>query len=135
MTATRVRCGGCSLLLDDRPDADPVNRLPCPACGSRSRAVEVFTEDHAEVHERVGLKARKPGVRRPVLESVSGDDLTVATGTWVRLERTIDRAGGRYRERIVDPTTGQVIRDVDEPLSEHQDHGSAKFGAPREDRG
>jgi hypothetical protein len=99
-----------------------------------ARSVEIFVEERIEVHERVALKARRPGVSRPVLESVSGDDLTVSTGAWVHRERTIDRSGGRYRERIVDPWTGEVIRDVDEPLHDHRGHGSAKSGAPREER-
>lgn len=39
--------------------------------------------------------------------------------------REIDRAGNRYYERITDPH-GNVVREVDEPLSEHRGRGSAR---------
>ena len=41
------------------------------------------------------------------------------------MERTIDRRNDHYRERIVD-SEGNVVRDVDEPLSEHRGRGDAK---------
>jgi hypothetical protein len=39
--------------------------------------------------------------------------------------RVVDREGDRYTERIVD-AAGNVVRDVDEPLSNHRGHGTAK---------
>jgi hypothetical protein len=36
----------------------------------------------------------------------------------------------RYTERIVD-AAGNVVRDVDEPLSDHRGHGTAKRGGSR----
>jgi len=132
VTSDAVLCGKYGLSLDEPSNLAPVQRTPCPACGSAVRDISVFAEDYAEVRERVGLKVRKAGVRKPVLETVSGDDLTVATGRWVHRERTIDRAGDRYRERVVDPLTGDVIRDVDEPLSGHRGRGSAKSRVTRD---
>lgn len=41
-----------------------------------------------------------------------------------------DKDKDRYRELVVDPKTGTVLRDCLEPLSEHQGRGSAKFKAP-----
>lgn len=43
---------------------------------------------------------------------------------------TVDREADRYTERLVDGETGEVIHDVDEPLSEHRGHGSAKGQPP-----
>jgi hypothetical protein len=37
----------------------------------------------------------------------------------------IDRVGDRYRERVVDFHTGELLHDEDHPLSEHRGHGSA----------
>jgi hypothetical protein len=65
------------------------------------------------------LKARRRGQGKPFLEQKVGDDLHRKTGTWNRLERVIDREHDRYREHIVDPQSGAVLRDVDEPLSQH----------------
>lgn len=131
MTIGAVLCSKCGLSLDEPSDLAPVRRTSCPACGSLVRDISVFAEDHAEVHERVGLKVRKAGVRKPVLEGMSGEDLAVSTGRWVHKERTIDRAGDRYRERVVDQQTGEVLRDVDEPLSDHRERGSAKSRGTR----
>jgi hypothetical protein len=36
----------------------------------------------------------------------------------------IDRVGNRYRERVVDFLTGELLHDEDHPLSEHRGHGS-----------
>jgi hypothetical protein len=39
--------------------------------------------------------------------------------------RVVDRESDRYTERIVD-ATGNVVREIDEPLSQHRGHGAAK---------
>jgi hypothetical protein len=44
----------------------------------------------------------------------------------MKLRRIIDRRNNRYQELVVDPQTGETVREVDEPLSEHRGHGSAK---------
>ena len=51
-------------------------------------------------------------------------------GTYVRVERLIDKYNDIYREVVTDVGSGQVVHECHEPLSEHQDHGSAK---PRND--
>lgn len=48
------------------------------------------------------------------------------TGRPQQTHRTFDRFGDRYRERIVDAATGEVLLEKDEPLTEHVDRGSAK---------
>jgi hypothetical protein len=37
-----------------------------------------------------------------------------------------NRANDRYREVVTDPTTKEIIHHCEEPLSQHQNHGSAK---------
>ena len=81
--------------------------------------------DTVKMHGSVRVKARTPGERRPFVEGKYGDDLHRASGTWSRLWRTIDRRRNRYQERIVD-ADGAVVRDVDEPLTDHRGRGSAK---------
>jgi predicted nucleic acid-binding Zn-ribbon protein len=123
-----VKCGDCGAILADGPEQVGAS---CPACGSSRRAYYVGVGETVEVHERLSAKAKDPGrtgKQKVRTESVSGDDLHRATGRWNKLDRSIDRENDRYRERIVDPQTGAVIRSVDEPLSKHQGHGSAKKG-------
>jgi hypothetical protein len=38
----------------------------------------------------------------------------------VQVDRVVDRQNNRYGEKVVVVETGEVIRDVDEPLSEHR---------------
>lgn len=82
--------------------------------------------DSVTLREKVGLKHKRPAKSKPIYESVSGDDLHRTSGKWNRLEREIDRDDDRYRERIVDGETGEIIRQVDEPLTSHTGRGSAK---------
>jgi hypothetical protein len=42
------------------------------------------------------------------------------------LVRVIDRRNNRYRESVRDPSTGEVVRNVDEALTEHTGRGSAR---------
>lgn len=44
-------------------------------------------------------------------------------------EREIDHDNDRYRELVVEEGTGIVLHEVEESLSEHFGHGSAKFEA------
>jgi len=62
---------------------------------------------------------------RVTVEQIVGDDLH-ASGLWMHKERLIDRENDHYRERIVNPATGKEVHFVDEPLSQHWGHGSAK---------
>lgn len=43
----------------------------------------------------------------------------------MRLERIVDRARNWYREHISDRRTGEVVRHVEEKLSDRVGHGSA----------
>jgi hypothetical protein len=94
-----------------------------------ARLVCVRVQDTLELYESLALKARDgrlSGRRRIFLEVWVGDSFHKLTGLWNKLERLIDRRRDRYRERITDPRTGKILRDVDEPLSAHRDRGSAK---------
>ena len=79
----------------------------------------------------IGLKARAK-VRpvsggQPSFELAQGDDYSRDSQKWVKLRRVIDRKNDIYEEVITDPTTRRVVRQVKEPLSQHQGHGSAKL--------
>jgi len=41
-------------------------------------------------------------------------------------ERVIDRDNDVYKEKVVDPKTGETIHHCEEKLSEHYGHGSDK---------
>ena len=128
MVEQAVACGACGASLNESPNVTPDQRKPCSQCGSLRRAFGVSAHEKLEFREQLRAKAKRPGMKRPLWESVSGDDLHRASGQWNKLERSIDRQQEPhwYTERITEPKTGQVIREVSEPLKKHQGRGSAK---------
>jgi hypothetical protein len=75
---------------------------------------------------KAGLKQKRPRFKKPIYEAVRGDDLHRKTGLWSKLLRVIDRQNNRYKEEIVNSNTGEVLRSVDEALTDHVGRGSAK---------
>jgi hypothetical protein len=119
-----MRCAKCKTVLEDDPDrASP---KPCHVCGHTERLYEKTMTGTVGTRSSIALKAKSPGERKPFMEQKSGDDLHRKTGKWSKLTRVINRRGDRYVEKIVDEETGEVLREVDEPLSKHRDRGSAK---------
>jgi hypothetical protein len=125
-----VRCTQCGALLVEPPRIG--DRQPCPTCGSLASAFGVTFTDSAEGHDSMRLKARHGDVGKvkPYLESFHGDDYHRDSREWRQVSRVIDRDHGRYNERIVDER-GHVVREVDEPLSEHTGRGVAKPRPPK----
>lgn len=124
MATRSVQCGDCGQPLCETPEC-----APCPQCGSRKQQVNIGASDAVtvECQELVkDLKQRRQGIRRPVKEIRAGESLFKATGDYNQIRRVIDRENGWYEEHIVSPT-GEVLRSVSHPLSEHSGRGSAKF--------
>jgi hypothetical protein len=71
-------------------------------------------------------KASRPGVKKPIAETFQGDDIHRKTGRLSKIERIIDREHDKYRELITDSETGDVLRECNEPLTQHVRRGSAK---------
>jgi hypothetical protein len=118
-------------LPDEVPGIEPSKRKPCPECGSAARIFGKESTATVKSHAQIAGKAETPSEKKPFLEVKSGDDFHRDTGTFNDLERIIDRRNDRYHERIVDKETGAVIREVNEPLSDHVGRGLAK---PKKDK-
>jgi hypothetical protein len=117
-----VFCSGCSLRTGEDPDAFPHG--PCPECGSGARYIRYLGSD-ARMMVRSTVK-RRPGQKKTPVESKQGDELSVARGRWVRVHRIIDRRRDLYYEKIHDPETRKILHEVEEPLTQHRGHGSAR---------
>lgn len=113
-----IRCPDCGQELDAYADA-------CPRCGSSNRTVRVTDNVRLEALEQIRLKKKRPGERKPFQEIKAGDEIYRETGERRRVERIIDREHDRYYEHVED-SSGNEIRHVDEPLSQHRWHGDAK---------
>jgi hypothetical protein len=79
-----------------------------------------------ELHADLDVKAKTPGEKKPFLHEKTGDSYWEKGKKWIRRVQTIDRRGNRYRKLVEDPETGAVVRDVDEPLTDHRGYGSAR---------
>ena len=110
-------CGSCG---------ESVEETPCPHCGSSLRAIHVSVQETIGIREKLGIKGREDGKKRPVLEQVHGDDLHRKTGMWKKLSRIIDRKNDLYHETVTNPETGKIEHECKEPLSKHRGHGAAK---------
>jgi hypothetical protein len=125
----RVECGNCGLALQDAEEGPEGPRTPCPSCGSLARHVMLGFAEQVMVRDQLKGKvinssfSSKKRIRR---EFQTGSEPRVSRGDHVYKERDIDRDRNRYRELIRDETSGEILRDVDEPLTRHRDHGSAK---------
>jgi hypothetical protein len=122
---TSVSCSGCGTSVPEPPRIE--DEEPCPSCGSLARTFAVALTDKAEAHDGLAYKARHGdiGKAKPYREAFTGFDYHRETKQWRQVFRVVDRERDRYTERIVD-AAGNVIRDVDEPLSQHRGHGAAK---------
>jgi hypothetical protein len=58
-------------------------------------------------------------------EALRGHEFNVA-GNLMRKERIFDRKNNFYKELVVNADTGEIVLDVEQPLSDHTGHGSAK---------
>lgn len=121
-----VSCGKCKIFLNEDANIESKNRTPCPKCGSTSRTFHVHIHESITLREKWGMKARHGDKGKPYIESISGDDLHRESGKWMKLERTIDRENDKYNEIVTDPSTGEIVHECEEPLSEHRGHGAAK---------
>lgn len=79
-------------------------------------------------HSSLKARGRHAGTgwNKWFIKSFTGADWSHSLQRFVEKIRILDRDNNRYVEKVVDPETGEVLRDVEEPLSEHQGRGSAK---------
>ena len=122
----QVECGKCGQRLIEANVGDPLDRKPCPGCGSLQRRVRLSLSGTLALYTKLKGKVRGPKGGRARYEFVQGDDLHQKTGRWTKLKRIIDRAGDWYQEIVTDPATGDVVHQEEVPLSRHRGHGSAK---------
>jgi hypothetical protein len=99
-TANVVRCGDCGRVLEERSDVDVHERRPCPDCGSSVRHIDVHVFETVTMHEKVGVKVKRPGNRGWILDTTGGDDYTRDLEAWGKRGLTMDGEKDLYREVI-----------------------------------
>ena len=120
-------CHGCGLSLSEESE-EP--RRPCPECGSSVRVAAELVQDVMVAYEDWRIEGRHAGNSRWFFQERSESSYFHRDAEWHRLFRLIDRQNDRYAEVITRRTTGEILREVEEPLSSHRGHGSAKLRQP-----
>ena len=126
-----VSCSNCGEQLSLEV-ASSQHKRPCANCGSTTRDIAITVEDSITLHDGVGWETDDPSLpsrkkqKKTRVEGSSGSEWSTRLAKMVHKERLIDRKNNRYKESVTDIQTGEVIHEVDEPLSQHTGHGSAK---------
>ena len=101
----------------------PTHTGPCLKCGGKSRVLDLVASDGLKVGESIGFRQKRKGFRKFMIESIQGwfrsGDHKLKKG--VDKVRIIDKERDEYHEVIENAETGEVIRDIHEPLSQHKD--------------
>ena len=125
----KVTCGECGRefpYADVRQTPSP----PCPNCGSVKRNLALsFSDTLPAIHDSLTGKVKdttRSSKDNPRVHFFTGDEKRRVDGKWMKKERIIDRDHDQYAETVTDPETGKTVHHVDEPLSRHTGHGSAK---------
>jgi DNA-directed RNA polymerase subunit RPC12/RpoP len=121
-----VKCQACGEILNETTNTPVDERRPCPKCSSKARHIEAVISETVKAYVRIDLKVRHGISGKPFLKSVSRDDLHRKSGKWMLREIVVDRENDKYKEIVTDPATGDVVHHCEEPLSQHQGHGSAR---------
>jgi len=121
------KCRKCGVVLLEPKDE---KRTPCLVCGDMARIHEVEVKDTIVLRDHMRVKGKHRGRGRFFFDVRVGAAFYYKEREWRHLERLIDRDNNLYIEIITDPKTGEVIKEIKEPLSEHKGHGSARKRNP-----
>lgn len=114
------KCSQCGTELSE------VSRSPCPRCRGTARTFDVAITESLTLREMWGMKWRQAGVAgRPSAEFKLGQEFNHSRQEYVNVDRRVDRVEDAYYERI-STETGEVLREVSEPLSQHRGRGDAR---------
>jgi len=83
-------------------------------------------EDGFALDNHMRMKGKHGGKGKPFFDARVYPDYYLKDNEWRHLERLIDRDNNLYVEIIKDMKTGEIIKEVWEPLKNHQGHGAAK---------
>lgn len=132
MKDSRVSCAGCGAPLSEPSETVVECRTPCLECGSRGRNIWRAVANEAMAFSGVRHKQRRSGVARPILEGVRESQFDRSRRRWMSVIQIVDRLRNWYSKSVTDPSTGEVIRRCEQPLSAHNGRGSA-FRSKRPD--
>ncbi len=118
-------CFACHHKLADDGESLPAG--PCPRCTFEGATVWYAPgkEFYVTVQES-SARSVPPGKKRWDRHSTTRRSIFKQNGHLHLVERTIDRVANEYYECVLDCDTGEVVREVREPLTKHTGRGSAR---------
>ena len=123
----KIECKECGFKTEYDTRSEQFTSYKCPKCGNKCLSVHIdLGSDPIDfnLHETVKGKMKKKGVKKPLKETINGEELYISENKWVQKTRIIDRVNDTYYEEVSDQ--GEIIHHCEEKLSEHYGHGSAK---------
>jgi hypothetical protein len=110
------KCDKCGKLIksDYKPET-------CEECGNKTFTATLVFSDKVVLHDDVHMKSRPKNINIK-----SGDEFYRNDKQWYHRLRYIDRKDDKYIEIFRDKNTNSIVKKIEEPLSEHTGHGSAK---------
>lgn len=126
-------CQDCNSTINEVQETIE-GRQPCAVCGSLKRRYDESVSSGMVVGALMHTKGYAGGLSKTKglrFESKDGDSFSVTLGRFVKFNQLVDHGADRYVKKVVDPVTGEILREVDEPLPEHRGRGSAKKRDPK----
>ena len=117
----KSQCVTCEAVLYE-PVSDM--RDSCPVCQDTRRRFDVTMKDTVAFYAHTRIRGKRAGSNKIAFDSRSGASYFRKEQVWHHLVRQIDRENNRYVETITVLATGELVRHVDEPLTDHIGHGS-----------
>ncbi len=130
-------CASCDCCWVGPEESDSEARESCPECSSTARKISVQITEKIKFYDSIGGKIKDPSLpsRKKVrVEFFDGFEWSVAYEKYVKKSVVRDKRKNHYHEKVEDPDTGEIIHECTEPLTEHRDHGSAKFKGDKKNR-
>ena len=106
-------------------EGDPSEHCECPDCGSASLHMTYYFVETVRVADDSKFRSYDPNLsktqaKRTRIDIKDGMDWWRDGGKYVYRYQEVNRRNDQYLEVVVDLQSGIVLRDCDEPLSEHK---------------
>jgi len=105
-----------------KKELPPSHTGPCPHCGKTGKDCKVNITASVAISTRLRARKKRKGIGRFVIEILQGwfPSNSPVLKKGVHKERIVDKEKNEYHETVKDAATGEVIRDIHEPLSQHK---------------
>ena len=124
MTAFLIaKCDPCDALILDEIEDEAQDYVICKGCGAKLPPISGRGNVLRGSAWRSGMSKTKGLLFKQQVSFGAQHDRGDMP---IRHERLIDRQNNRYVEKVIARDSGEIIHHCDEPLSEHNGHGSDK---------